>query len=191
VAATLGEDWAQDAFRAGCIGLIRGLQSWDYMKGYALSTYISWHIRQQIQRWRCNEVALIRLPVHVCERLESDSDDLSAEVNAAAQRALDIVPIEDVHEDDLALIWDGGLDNIIERAELNRIVSQVLDDLTQREADVLRLRHGLSDVSDEPMSLDAIGKIYGVTRERIRQIESKAVGKLQDHRLRSTLIDLL
>ena len=191
VASSLGEDWAQDAFQAGCIGLIRGLQSWDYMKGYALSTYVSWHIRQQIQRWRWNEVALIRLPVHVWERLESDSDDLSAAIEAAAFQALDIVPIEDVEEDDLSLVWDGGLEEIARHAEIDRIVAQLLDDLTEQEADVLKLRHGLGNMSDGPMTLDAIGQVYGVTRERIRQIESKALGKLQAHRLRAGLIDLL
>jgi RNA polymerase sigma factor (sigma-70 family) len=191
VASSLGEDWAQDAFQAGCIGLIRGVQGWDYKMGYTLSTYVSWHIRQQIQRWRWNEVALIRLPVHVWERLESDSGDLSAAIEEAALRAQDILPIEDVDEDDLALVWDGGLGKIAEHVEMDRIVAQLLDDLTEREAAVLKLRHGLSEVSDEPMTLDAIGQMYGVTRERIRQIESKALKKLQEHRLRAALIDLL
>ena len=119
----LGEDWAQDAFQAGCIGLIRGLQGWDYTKGYALSTYVSWHIRQQIQRWRWNEVALIRLPVHVWERLQSDSDDLPTAIEAAALAALNIVPIEDIVEDDLAFVWDGGLEEIAEHAEYAAVSS--------------------------------------------------------------------
>jgi RNA polymerase sigma factor (sigma-70 family) len=191
VASSLGEDWAQDAFQAGCIGLIRGLQGWDWTKGYALSTYVSWHIRQQITRWRWNEVALIRIPVHVWERLESDSDDLSAAIHSSALHALNIVPIEDVDEDDQQLAWDGGLEAIAAHAEIDRIVAQLLRDLTQREADVLKLRHGLSEVSDEPMTLDAIGHMYGVTRERIRQIESKALEKLQGHPLRAALADLL
>jgi RNA polymerase primary sigma factor len=190
VASSLGKDWAQDAFQAGCIGLIRGLQSWDYTTGYTLSTYVSWHIRQQIQRWRCNEVALIRLPVHVWERLESDPDGLSAATKAATLQALDIVSIEDVEEDDLSLVWDGGLEEIARRTEMDRILAQLFDDLTEREADVLKLRHGLDDMSDGPMTLDAIGQMYGVTRERIRQIESKALEKLQDHPLRAALVDL-
>jgi RNA polymerase primary sigma factor len=190
VASSLGEDWAQDAFQAGCIGLIRGLQGWDYTKGYALSTYVSWHIRQQITRWRWNEVSLIRVPVHVRERLESDSDDLSGATLSAARQALNIVPIEGVDGDDPALIWDSGLEEIVDHAEINRILAQFLRDLTERETDVLKLRNGLSDVSDEPMTLDAIGQMYGVTRERIRQIESKALEKLQEHPLRAALIDL-
>jgi RNA polymerase sigma factor (sigma-70 family) len=190
VASSLGEDWAQDAFQAGCIGLIRGLQGWDYMKGYALSTYVSWHIRQQITRWRWNEVALIRVPIHVWERLESHSDDLSAVIHASALHALNIVPIEDVDEEDLPLVWDGGLEEIAVHAEIDRIVARLLHDLTKREADVLKLRYGLSDVSDEPVTLDAIGRMYGVTRERIRQIESKALEKLQEHPLRGALVDL-
>lgn len=190
VASSLGESWAQDAFQAGCLGLIRGLQGWDYAKGYALSTYVSWHIRQQITRWRWNEVALIRVPVHVWERLESDADDLPSATRTAALRALDIVPIEDVGEDDLALVWDGGIEEMAEHAEIDRIVGQLLRHLTEREADVLRLRHGLGEVSDEPMTLDAIGQIYGLTRERIRQIETKAIEKLQEHPLRAALMDL-
>ena len=191
VASSLGADLAQDAFQAGCIGLIRGLQGWDCTKGYALSTYVSWHIRQQITRWRWNEVALIRIPVHVWERLESDSENLSAAIHAAALDALNVVPIEDVDEDDLRLVWDGGLEAIAVHAEIDRIIAQLFRDLTQREADVIKLRHGLSEVSDEPMTLDAIGHMYGVTRERIRQIESKALEKLQGHPLRAALMDLL
>ena len=158
VASSLGKDWAQDAFQAGCIGLIRGLQSWDYTTGYTLSTYVSWHIRQQIQRWRWNEVALIRVPVHVWERLESDPDGLSAATRAAALQALDIVSIEDVEEDDLPLVWDGGLEEVARHAEMDRILAQLFDDLTEREADVLKLRHGLGHMSDGPMTLDAIGQ---------------------------------
>jgi RNA polymerase sigma factor (sigma-70 family) len=189
VASSLGEDWAQDAFQAGCIGLIRGLESWDYMKGYTLSTYVSWHIRQQIQRWRWNEVALIRVPVHVWERLESD--DLSAATAMAALRALDIVPLEDVGEDDLSLVCDGGLDEIDRDVQIGRLVAQVFDVLTEREAEVLKLRHGVGDMSDGPMTLDAIGQMYGLTRERIRQIETRALEKLEGTSLRAALIDLL
>jgi len=190
VASSLGVDWAQDAFQAGCIGLIRGLQSWDYTKGYALSTYVSWHIRAQIQRWRWNEVALIRLPVHVWEQMEYDSDRLSAAIEVAALRALDIVPLEDVEEDDLSLVWDGGIEEINRHVEMDCLVAQILSALTEREADVLKLRYG-AGTSDGPKTLDAIGQTYGVTRERIRQIENKAFEKLKKPSLRSALIDLL
>jgi RNA polymerase primary sigma factor len=190
LASTVGEYWAQDAFQAGCIGLIRGLQGWDYMQGYSLSTYVSWHIRQQIQRWRWNEVALIRLPVHVWERLQSDVDDLSAATKAAALQALDIVPLEQVQENP-SLAWDGGLEEMTRRADLHRLITQLFDELTQRERDVLMLRHGLGAMSDGPMTLDAIGRIYQVSRERIRQIESKALEKLQAHPLHAALLDLL
>jgi DNA-directed RNA polymerase sigma subunit (sigma70/sigma32) len=105
----------------------------------------SWHIRQQIQRWRWNEVALIRLPVHVWERLESDPDSLSAAIKAAALQALDIVSIEDVQEDDLSLVWDGDLEETAWRTDMDRIFAQLFDDLTEREADVLKLRHGLGN----------------------------------------------
>ncbi len=174
-----GQHWAQDAFQAGCLGLIRGIQGWDYKMGYTLSTYVSWHIRQNIHRWRCNEIALIRLPVHVWERLHVNSDGLSTAIKGAALRALDIVPIEDIAEDDPALVFDGGIDEIVKHAEIDRIVSHLLAHLTEREAQVLKLRYGLGHVSDEPMTLDAIGRILGVTRERVRQIEDKAVKKLR------------
>jgi len=190
LASSLGEHWAQDAFQAGCIGLIRGLQGWDYMQGYSLSTYVSWHIRQQIQRWRWNEVALIRLPVHVWERLQSDAGDLSAATRAAALRALDIVALEDVQEEP-SLAWDGGLEEATRRNDLHRLIAQLLEDLTPREADVLMLRHGLGAMSDGPMTLDAIGHVYGVSRERIRQIETQALEKLRGHRLHAALLDLL
>ena len=179
IASSVGESWVQDAFQAGCIGLIRGLQGWDYAKGYTLSTYVSWHIRQRIQRWRWDETTIIRLPVHVWEKLEAGSDDLSDAVEAAALRSLNIVSLDEVDHDDPALAWDGGLDQAAEEADRERIVETMLSVLTEREADVLRLRNGLSDqYYGEPLTLDAIGAMYGVTRERIRQIESKAIEKI-------------
>jgi len=190
ITAELGQDWAQDAFQAGCLGLIRGIQGWDYKMGYTLSTYVSWHIRQSIHRWRCNEVALIRLPVHVWEGLHVDSDGLPTAIKGAALRALDIVPIEEIAEDYPAFVFDGGIEETAKRAEMDRIVSQLLIALTEREAQVLKLRHGLGRASDEPMTLDAIGRLFGVTRERIRQIENKAVEKLLEHPLRAALVDL-
>jgi RNA polymerase primary sigma factor len=190
VTAELGQDWAQDAFQAGCLGLIRGIQGWDYKMGYTLSTYVSWHIRQSIHLWRCNEVALIRLPVHVREGLHVDPDGLSPAIKGAALRALDVVSIEDITEDDPALVFDGDIEEIAKRAEMDRIVPQLLAHLTEREAQVLKLRHGLGHMSDEPMTLDAIGRILGVTGERIRQIEDKAAKKLLEHPLRAALVDL-
>jgi RNA polymerase sigma factor (sigma-70 family) len=191
VMAELGQDWVQDAFQAGCFGLIRGIQGWDYKMGYTLSTYVTWHIRQSIQRWRWNDVALIRLPVHVWERLHANSDGLSTTTDAAVLRALNIVRIEDIAEDSPVLICDDDIDEIARHAEINRLVTHLLARLTEREAQVLKLRHGLGGVSHEPMTLEAIGRVIGVTRERIRQIEDKAVKKLRNDPMRAALVDLL
>ena len=172
-------DWAQDAFQAGCIGLIRGLQSWDYTKGYALSTYVSWHIRAQIQRWRWNEVALIRLPVHVWEQMEYDSDRLSAAIEVAALRALDIVPLEDVKEDDLSLAWDGGIEEINRHVEMRRLVRPALYSSNRAGGTKSSSSDMVSvGISDGPMTLDAIGQILRgdsvseFVRSRTRRLRS-------------------
>lgn len=77
IARSIDQDAVQDAFQAGCMGLMRGIQGWDHRMGFTLSTYVSWHIRQAIQRWRKNEVSLIRLPVYVWEQLDSDSNGMT------------------------------------------------------------------------------------------------------------------
>ena len=181
VASTIDEDWAQDAFQAGCIGLMRGLQGWDYAKGYALSTFVSWHIRQTIQRWRANEVLIIRLPVHVWEGLDSAEGDLTPETEAAATRAQNIRSLDEMDPEDEGWTWDGGLGNAANAMDRRRVVKELLDTLTQRESDVLRLRYGLNSDEDEPQTLDRIGDSFGLTRERIRQIEQKSLKKLRGH----------
>jgi RNA polymerase primary sigma factor len=191
VAQSLGEDWVQDAFQVGCMGLMRGLQGWDYTMGYALSTYVSWHIRQAIQRWRANEVTLIRIPVHVWEKLASDADDLSTEIRNAAVRAQDVASLDELAEEYLddpvrddvhdSLIWDGGLAAAASQVDRFRLVDALLGTLTEREAAVIRLRCGLDSTDSEPMTLDAIGQVFDVTRERIRQIERKALTKMREH----------
>lgn len=180
VASTIDEDWAQDAFQAGCIGLMRGLQGWDYAKGYALSTFVSWHIRQAIQRWRANEVLLVRLPVHVWEGLDSAESDLTPEIEAAAFRAQNIYSLEELDPEGTDCVWDGGLRDMANAMERSRFVNKLLDSLTERESDVLRLRYGLSSGEDEPQTLDRIGDGFGLTRERIRQIEQKSLKKLRE-----------
>jgi RNA polymerase primary sigma factor len=180
VARSLGTDAVQDAFQAGCIGLMRGIQGWDFRMGFTLSTYVSWHVRQAIQRWRKNETSLIRLPVHVWEQLESPEPRLTQETRMAAERALRVVSLDEIDAEAEAGVWDGGLEEALDNAERQRIVAAAFSVLTERESMVLRLRHGVSDVSSEPMTLEEIGQFYGVTRERIRQIESKAVKKIQE-----------
>lgn len=178
VARSLDEQWAQDAFQAGCIGLMRGLQSWDHAKGYKLSTYVSWHIRQAVQRWRANEVSLIRLPVHVWDALNSDTAEVDPQLQKLADRATNIRSMNRLHDVRDNLVWDGGLHEAAEAIERRQIVLRMLDRLSEREADVLRLRFGLGAI-DEPLTLGQIGEVFGVTRERIRQIEGGAFMKLR------------
>lgn len=180
VASTIDEDWAQDAFQAGCMGLMRGLQGWDYAKGYALSTFVSWHIRQAVQRWRANEVLLVRLPVHVWEGLDSAESDLTPEIEAAAIRAQNIFSLDEMDPEGTDWSWDGGLHNSTLTIERRRVLNRLLDSLPERDAGVLRLRYGFfSDEEDEPQTLDLIGNRLGLTRERIRQIEQKSLTKLR------------
>jgi RNA polymerase primary sigma factor len=173
VAKSVGVDWVQDAFQAGVFGLIRGIQGWDYNMGYTLSTYVSWHIRQQIQRWRVNESLNIRIPVHMWERLQSTQRDGTNQNDESALRALRVISLDEVPEGDPAFVWDGGIETSAEEADLSRAVESVLSVLTEREVHVLMLRHGLGSRYGEYLTLDAIGEILGVTRERIRQIEAK------------------
>ena len=182
VASSVGPDWVQDAFQAGCIGLIRGLQGWDYRRGYQLSTFVSWHIRQQIQRWRWNETSIIRLPVHVWEKLDDGFDSLSPQIRDAARQALRLASLddEDLDLDGATPLVETGasLDDLALHIERERGVDELLSHLDHRSAHVIRLRHGLALGQGEPMTLDAIGEIYGVTRERIRQIEKKGMEAL-------------
>ena len=180
---SVGEDWVQDAFQAGCIGLMRGLQGWDYSKGYRLSTFVSWHIRQQIQRWRMNETSTIRVPVHVWEKLESEAThDRADAVLNAARLALNVSFLEDLTDDDIESLerMNGADDPLIDVAlhiERRQQIDELLRNLDERAERVIRLRNSLGDC-DVDMTLDAIGEIFGVTRERIRQIEKKAMEEI-------------
>lgn len=178
VARSIDSDWAQDAFQVGCLGLIRGLQGWDYRLGYKLSTFVSWHIRQAIQRWRANDVLIIRLPVHVWEALGSQDSDLSSAVRAAVERATNLESLEakllDRGED---IAWSGGIDAIDEIIDRSRLAERLLGGLDDRSRGILESRFGFFD---EPMTLDQIGAVWGVTRERIRQLEHKALTSLRE-----------
>ena len=175
----VGEHLLQDAFQAGCLGLMRGIQGWDHTRGFTLSTYVSWHIRQSIQRWRHDETTVIRVPVHVWEKLRSDDEDLSAKSRAAAENALTVGNLDEVELDLPELVWDGGLEAIEDAYDRERLAEVLLDCIPEREAQVLRLRYGFS-ASEEPATLDQIGRVFGVTRERIRQIETKAIKALRE-----------
>lgn len=170
IARTLGNSYAQDAFQAGCMGLVRGLQGWDYRQGYALSTYVSWHIRQSIQRWRATDTLDIRLPVHVWESLPKLKRD-GKPYPAAVVRALGMGSFDDIKKSRPSESYE--IDEIEEANDRRVLTRAVLDLLGDRPKEVLAWRHGLVD--GEPRTLDEIGALFGVTRERIRQIESKAI----------------
>ena len=175
-----GEQWAQDAFQASCLGLMRGLQGYDYEKGFKLSTYVSWHIRQSLQRWRANELSLIRLPVHIWDVLNSDSATLDPKVQFLVDQSQNIERWKDLDELSEHLVTDGGVEELLNGLDRNRLVEGLMSELTEREADVLRLRFGLGDEGSEPMTLDQIGVVFGVSRERIRQIETKSLKRLRE-----------
>lgn len=179
VARSIDPDWAQDAFQVGVIGLMRGLQGWDYLRGYRLSTFVSWHIRQHIQRWRANEVTLVRLPVHIWERLSREPDALPDDIQVLIDRSQNIASLEAMRDGEEDEDWDGGLGDVEERLDRDRLIATLLDGLTEQQADILRRRHGIGKGDPEPMTLEEIGRIYGVTRERIRQIEKKTVDLLR------------
>lgn len=177
IASQIDSDWAQDAFQVGCIGLIRGIQGWDYAKGFSLSTYVSWHIRQAIQRWRANDILLVRLPVHVWEALDGSPEKMTPAVRAAADRSQNMHSLDEMSGEEAWFEYDGGLEDAGYEVDRTWLVSHLLNALDEREAEILRLRHGLGDA--DPMTLDEIGVIFKVTRERIRQLERKAVTQLR------------
>jgi len=167
-----------DLIQAGNIGLIKAVDKYDYKKGFKFSTYATWWIKQSITRYIDDCEYTIRLPVHLQQKLSVLKRKKQEFINIYLKEPTveELAEYCNMETEKVTELFTNNK-NVVERHNLSEKIDEVLSFLTDQEAEVLRSRFGLGEY--EPKTLEEIGKMFGVTRERIRQIEAKALRKLR------------